>query len=330
MTGGVSQSVRRLAKRVLFPLPGRLAANQRQVGDEGMNRIRRSLDENFHIGWRSPESYSGERKMYERDVRNHLTERLESDRREVIPWLDASMRLRGSRILEVGCGTGSSTVALAEQGADVLGIDVDDGALAVARDRADAYGLSPRFALLNADRLGEDMEAGAFDMVIFFACLEHMTVRERLEALAQAWELLPGDGLLAIVHTPNRLWYRDSHTSHLPFFHWLPDDLALRYSRFSPRENFRELYTGREAESMEHFLRRGRGMSFHELELAIAPPDELEVVSSLSTHQGIRYGLRRSRLDRRYRAILSSIHPGLHEGFLDESLNLVLRKPAGP
>src|SRR5947209_16094325 len=40
--------------------------------------------------------------------------RLRRDRFAVIPWLDRTRPLRSSRILEVGCGRGASTVALAE------------------------------------------------------------------------------------------------------------------------------------------------------------------------------------------------------------------------
>src|SRR5215471_7815958 len=40
--------------------------------------------------------------------------RLRRDRVAIIPWLDRTRPLRSSRILEVGCGRGASTVALAE------------------------------------------------------------------------------------------------------------------------------------------------------------------------------------------------------------------------
>ena len=165
--------------------------------------------------------------------------------------------------MEIGCGTGSSTVALVEQGAMVTGVDIDGGALIVAKERSNAYGLEAEFRLLNSVEIADTFGANAFDFVIFFACLEHMTIAERLISLRDAWGMLPSEGLLVIVDTPNRLWYFDNHTSRLPFFHWLPDELAFQYSRFSSRENFRELYREYNENSKEHFLRRGRGMSFH-------------------------------------------------------------------
>ena len=120
---------------------------------------------------------------YLTDLHDHLNLRLTVDRLTVIPWLAAARPLQGQRILEIGCGTGSSTVALAEQGAKVLGIDIDDGALAVARDRCVAYGITAEFRSLNADRISETFGPGAFDAIIYFAALEHMTIAERLKSL---------------------------------------------------------------------------------------------------------------------------------------------------
>ncbi|HEX5245050.1 MAG TPA: methyltransferase domain-containing protein, partial [Tepidisphaeraceae bacterium] len=69
------------------------------------------------------------------DLQNHLFRRLEDNRRQVIPWLDAARPLQGAAVLEIGCGTGSATVTLAEQGAQVTAIDIDPRAIAVAERR---------------------------------------------------------------------------------------------------------------------------------------------------------------------------------------------------
>ena len=314
----MKSTLRSVAKRLLFPTPPELSRNQIQIDAPRLEKIARSIKENYQTGWRQ---HAGEQ-----DLQDHLHRRLEIDRRTIIPWLHSARRLRDARILEIGCGTGSSTLALAEQGAKVIGVDIDEGALAVARDRLEAYGVRAELRAMNAAGIKAAFGAESFDMIIFFACLEHMTLEERLRSLRDAWDMLPAGGLLAIVETPNRLWYFDDHTSRLPFFHWLPDELAFDYSRFSPRENFNDLYREHDAASREHFLRRGRGMSFHELEIAIGPVRQLNVVSSLSSFQGARHALRLSRLQRSYKSLLQRISPGLHEGFCDETLYLVLAR----
>lgn len=320
----IPKPIKRIVKKVLFPTPPHLLRNQIQIGEGKLRAIERSIKENYHTGWRSESNYS--REMYENDLKAHLYGRLEKDRRGIVPFLDNVSTLQGSRILEIGCGTGSSTVALAEQGAKITGIDIDKGALTVAKERSKNYGLNAEFRLLNSVEMADTFDAKEFDFIIFFACLEHMTISERLISLRDAWEMLSSEGLLIIVETPNRLWYFDSHTSKLPFFQWLPNELAFKYSSFSPRKNFRELYRDYDANSKEHFLRRGRGMSFHELDLAIGPAKNLKVISSLSTFQGIGYKLRKSKLDRQYKSFLMRVYPNIHEGFFDDSLYLIIEK----
>ncbi len=133
-------------------------------------------------------------------------------------------------------------------------------------------------------------------------------------------------GLFVIIETPNRLWYFDGHTSLLPFFHWLPDELAFKYSRFSKRENFRELYREYNASSKEHFLRQGRGVSFHEIDIALKQTQDLKILSSKTTFESIRFRLRQSKFDRRYKSLLQSIYPNVHEGFFVKNLDLIIEK----
>lgn len=311
-------------KQLLFPIPRHLSRHHIKIDQSGLETVRDSIRTHYHSGWRSQSNYSTAE--YERDLAHHLSGRLENDRRMVIPWLDRAKPLRGSRILEIGCGTGSSTVALAEQGADVVGIDIDEAAMPVAHDRCRVYGVKAAFHIMNSTQMSEAFRGHSFDFVIFFASLEHMTIAERLMALRDAWALLPVGGMLVIVETPNRLWYYDGHTSMLPFFHWLPHELAFKYARFSPRENFRELYHDYTPEAEEHFLRQGRGASFHEFDIAIRPARDLKVVSSLSTFHGIRHKPQRSILDRRYKALLHRIYPRIHEGFCDDTLFLIVER----
>jgi S-adenosylmethionine-dependent methyltransferase len=306
--------------KTLFPTPRHL--KRRQVRLHDLTPVRESLQRHYHKGWRSPAHYS--KAGYDRDLHDHVIGRLDSDRRMIVPWLDHAKPLRDSRVLEIGCGTGSSTVAVAEQGAAVVGIDIDCDALLVAQDRCHAYGIAAEFHAVNVTAMTRTFGSQQFDFIIFFASLEHMTVPERLTALRDSWAMLPKGGQLVIVETPNRLWYYDGHTSLLPFFHWLPDELAFHYSQFSPRENFRELYRECEPDAVKHFFRQGRGVSFHEFDLTIGPA--LNVVSSLSTFHGLRYKPQRSLFERRYKSVLRQIYPDLHEGFCEDTLFLIIEK----
>jgi 2-polyprenyl-3-methyl-5-hydroxy-6-metoxy-1,4-benzoquinol methylase len=268
--------------------------------------------------------------VIERDIAAHLLARVEIARKRVVPWLDAACPLDGAKILEIGCGTGASTLALAEQGARVTGLDILPDSIRVAEDRCRAYGAEVTFLVANAAALDTVFSRGQFPWIVIYAALEHMTFDERMRCLRQAWDLLPSRGLLSVVDTPNRLWYHDDHTSLLPFFHWLPDDVAFHYSRFSTRDNFRELYREHSPEQQLHFLRRGRGISFHEFELAIAPRQQLDVVSCMSLFHRERQPEQSAAWvaspDAAYEAMLQRACPDLHRAFLQPYLDITLRK----
>jgi SAM-dependent methyltransferase len=72
------------------------------------------------------------------------------------------------RILDLGCGPGADTVALAQWGCrDVTGIDLDRAALGVARRRAAQVGVASRVRFVEADALalGERFGAASFDAI---------------------------------------------------------------------------------------------------------------------------------------------------------------------
>jgi 2-polyprenyl-3-methyl-5-hydroxy-6-metoxy-1,4-benzoquinol methylase len=308
-------------------IPRHLHANFRAIDKLKVDEIELSLRNNYFV--RFPGEYLST-DWGKQDLENHLFRRLEIDRKTIIPWLDEARPLRDSSILEIGCGTGCSTVALAEQGAKVTAIDVDDNSLVVAGDRCRAYGLDVSFAHANATDVDKLFSGRHFDYIIFYAALEHMTVEERMSAMRATWKMLSDGDLWCVIETPNRLWYYDAHTSFLPFHMWLPDKLAFEYSRFSPRENYRELYREYSDESNLHFLRRGRGVSFHEFELTMKPVRQLKIKSSLSVSNLERWPWRlvkrRFSNEHRYVSLLRRIVPELHKGFLQDFLYLIIEK----
>ncbi len=133
-----------------------------------------------------------------------------------------------------------------------------------------------------------------------------------------------------VIETPNRLWHTDWHTSREPFFHWLPDELALEYSRFSRRGTFNQLFSNVTPESKELFYRWGRGASYHEFVLSFGiPAEKLPVINSLQEHLRRRHGttyLGAFRKARRYERLLQRLAPGIHPGFFCPDLYLIFRK----
>ncbi len=266
------------------------------------------------------------------DLSNQLIDRLSGFRTNIIPWLNNARPLAGARILEIGCGTGSSTVALAEQGAHVVAVDVDEASLKVAEQRCALYGVNADIYFSNAVDVHTRFANEKFDFIIYFACLEHMTHEERMSAMATTWDMLDEGDMWCVIETPNRIWFDDHHTAKMPFFMWLPDDLAFKYAKLSPRKSLNSAYSDYSDDNFLHFLRAGRGVSFHEFDLTMGSAQTLDVVSSLASYTQSRskiwsYGRRlvRSR-NARYEAFLKKVCPEIHSGFMNASLDLIIQK----
>jgi ubiquinone/menaquinone biosynthesis C-methylase UbiE len=74
-------------------------------------------------------------------------------------------------VLDAGCGTGDNALHVASQGLSVLGVDVAETALAIAREKAEGRGLDVEFAVADAfqlERLGRTFET-VLDSGLFHA-----------------------------------------------------------------------------------------------------------------------------------------------------------------
>jgi 2-polyprenyl-3-methyl-5-hydroxy-6-metoxy-1,4-benzoquinol methylase len=86
----------------------------------------------------------------------------------------------GQRVVDLACGEGRHSVAAAELGAQVLGIDRDR--VTLARGRAAAGGLTVQWMELNLE--GEWPELGVFDAVLLFNYLDRANMPRILQLVA--------------------------------------------------------------------------------------------------------------------------------------------------
>mgnify|MGYP001823958080 FL=1 len=108
------------------------------------------------------------------------------------------------RALELGCGTGSTALLLSPHVASYTGLDISQGMLDIARDKAwNATQTNLSFVEDSAE--ARSIAPGAVDTVLAFNLL-HLVQTE--EVLARMHALLPRDGLL-ISKTPcvGAKWY---------------------------------------------------------------------------------------------------------------------------
>lgn len=93
-------------------------------------------------------------------------------------------RWQGKRVLELGCGIGTDTIGFARKGAHVTAVDLSTESIAVARKRAEVYGLEDRieFFQANAEELSAAVPVRPYDLVYSFGVIHHTPHPERAVA----------------------------------------------------------------------------------------------------------------------------------------------------
>jgi len=88
-------------------------------------------------------------------------------------WIDQGVGLLGKRVLDVGCGGGILSEAMAARGADVTGIDLSERALKVAQLHLLESGEHVTYLQVDVDELAQQ-QPGSFDVVVSMEVLEHV------------------------------------------------------------------------------------------------------------------------------------------------------------
>ncbi|WP_298880106.1 class I SAM-dependent methyltransferase [uncultured Bradyrhizobium sp.] len=101
----------------------------------------------------------------------------------------------GMRLLDIGCGPGTITAALAEIVGTAIGVDIDPDAIASARQLA-AHAGPARPCFVEADMTALPFDDDAFDAVFFHAVLYHQSQAKLANALAEARRVLRPGGVL--------------------------------------------------------------------------------------------------------------------------------------
>jgi SAM-dependent methyltransferase len=270
------------------------------------------------------------------EVEDHTRARFDEIMAWFIPWLSHYCPLKDSTVLEIGCGTGSTSAALALNARQVDGYDIDAISVEAARRRLDIMGLkNARLHHGPPDLLLEQMQQNhakdGVDCVVLYAVLEHQLYEERIATLRTVWDLLRPGGHLVVADTPNRLIWHDFHTSWLPFFNMLPDEIAVQYATRSPREDLlRDVRIAQESSphsALKKLARLGRGVSFHEFELAIGDLTNLVVGDGFDPEPRRYLGITlETRLLYTYiRAKELNVPPG----FARDTLEIILQKEGG-
>ena len=108
-----------------------------------------------------------------------------------LDWIRKYADLDGCKVLDIGCGGGILTEAMAAAGATATGIDMAEKPLAVARLHQIESGLDVNYRQSTAEELASS-EAGEYDVVTCLEMLEH--VPDPSQVIASASQLVRPEG----------------------------------------------------------------------------------------------------------------------------------------
>jgi cyclopropane-fatty-acyl-phospholipid synthase len=178
-------------------------ALKRMFEPNNFKRARRNVAHHYDLKDELYELFLDEDKQYScayfTDPENSL-EQAQADKKAHIA---AKLALEpGQRVLDIGCGWGGMALYLHKvAGVDVLGVTLSEHQLQIARQRAEAAGVSDhvKFELKDYRLLNE-----TFDRIVSVGMFEHVGIRHYDEFFAKCRELLKPDGVM-LLHTIGKL-----------------------------------------------------------------------------------------------------------------------------
>ena len=157
---------------------------------------------------------------------------------------------KNARILDFGCGLGSSTMILGRLFPDstIVAVDFVQQFVEIARSRSEFWEdrlgktgtpfANVRFAVSpDSDSLPDGL--GLFDAIVLSGVFEHLlpgsggSGGERAAVMSLLWSRLKPGGVMYVNQTPWRWFPWEIHTTRLPLVNYLPPYMVLRMLRFS-------------------------------------------------------------------------------------------------
>ncbi|RKD33750.1 class I SAM-dependent methyltransferase [Thermohalobacter berrensis] len=139
---------------------------------------------------------------------------------------------KGMKILDIGCGTGNFSIKLAKKGCKVIGIDISDEMLKIAREKAKEEELDIEF--YNMDVYNLKFEDESFDAVFSMAAFEF--IKEPEKAMEEIFRVTKGEGQI-LIGTINK----NSKWGELYLSDEFQKNTVFKYGDFKTLEDLKKL-----------------------------------------------------------------------------------------
>lgn len=150
----------------------------------------------------------------------------------------------GMKILDIGCGTGNFSMKLAKMGCSVIGIDISEEMLSIARKKAEQEGLNIEF--YNMDLYHLDFEDEAYDGVFSMAAFEF--IKEPQKAMDEIFRVVKKNGKI-LIGTINR----DSKWGELYLSEDFQKNTVFKYADFKSLDDLKSFKS-------EYLVNTGEGL----------------------------------------------------------------------
>jgi ubiquinone/menaquinone biosynthesis C-methylase UbiE len=164
------------------------------------------------------------------------------ERMDVVLRMVDEVAPRPSDVLDLACGIGAFTIAAAQRGHRVIGVDYSEAALVAARKLAAEEGVQCDF--VHGDATKMPFADASFDVIIASDIIEHLFDPPLVRMFQECHRVLRKGGALVIHTTPTRYLHLMSVMRAAPLvpFAWLPQPQLDRLIELYERYPFSAVY----------------------------------------------------------------------------------------
>ena len=98
---------------------------------------------------------------------------------ELVEVVEGPQALQPGRALDLGCGTGTNCIYMAQHGWDATGVDLVKKAIDTARQKANASAIKPRFVKGDVTRMAELELGDDYDLLLDLGCFHSLAEEKR-------------------------------------------------------------------------------------------------------------------------------------------------------